>query len=174
MTARYALRGGPDGTLILVSKPRKRVAFAFGFLLLLGSLAAGFDAATDLSASRAPFTVLYFVLLVSTLGGALSVKKATVAPGVRHIPVRRTIAGLPFGREEITVRPGTEARITRSAGARAPYSLELWHPDGTTVLDSSSWRSELDPMGRRIAATLGIPFSEALSANGGRDTVAAE
>ena len=47
MTARYALRAGPDGTLILVSKPRKRLAFAFGFLLLIGALAAGFDAAAD-------------------------------------------------------------------------------------------------------------------------------
>jgi hypothetical protein len=172
VTARYALRAGPDGTLILVSKPRKRVAFAFGFLLLLGALAAGFDAATDLSAARAPLTVLYFVLLVSSLGGALSAKKTTVAPGVRHIPVRRTMAGLPFGREGIAVRPDAEVRITRSAGARAPYSLELWHPDGATVLDSSSWRGELEPMGRRIAATLGIPFTEALPASGGRDTVA--
>ena len=174
MTARYSLRPGPAGGLVLVSKARRRATFALGLVLLVGGFVVGFDPSTELSADRAPLTVLYAILMLSCLGGSLCARRLAVEPGAGKIAVRLTIAALPVALRQIEIREGTELRLTRVPGTRAPYSLELWHPDGATVLDSSSWRSELEPMGRRIAATLGIPFSEALPASGGRDTVAAE
>jgi hypothetical protein len=166
MTARYALRHGTDGGCLLVSKPRKRAAFAVGFALLLVGLLVGFDPATDLAPPRAPFTVLYLLLMLACLGGSLSVTTASVAPGARQIQVRRKISGVPAGGESIEVAAGSELAVRRSSGERGPYSLELRSGGEARVLDSSSWVSELEPMGRAVAGTLGIPFSAAVASGG--------
>jgi hypothetical protein len=166
MTARYALRLGTDGGCVLVSKPRKRAAFALGFLVLLGGMVAGFDPAADLAPARAPFTVLYLLLLLSCLGGSLSVTTAAIAPGARQIQVRRKIGGVPVGVESIEVAAGSELAVRRSGGERGPYSLELRSGGEARVLDASSWVSELEPVGRAVADTLGIPFFPAVASGG--------
>jgi hypothetical protein len=159
VTARYSLRSGPRGTLLLVSRPRKRIGFALAFLLLGGAALVGFDPARDLSAGRAPFTVIAFALTAGCLAGALATRTTTVDPGTRSLGTEQRIAGLRVGAESIDVAEGSELRIARPGGEHGPYQLELRRAEGTRVLDASSWVSELEPAGRKIAKALAIPFS---------------
>lgn len=152
---------------MLVTRPRKRAGFALGFLLLLGAAVVGFDASKDFSASRAPLTILSFALTAACLGGALSTRATAVTPGARRISTERRLAGIRIGGESFDLVAGSGLRITRPGGERGPYSLELNHRGGVAVLDSSSWLSELEPVGRRIAETLSIPFSAPRPPGGG-------
>lgn len=159
MTARYALRTAPDGTLLLATRARKRAGFALGFLLLVGATAAGFDPTRDLSGSRAPLTILVWTVGLACLGAALATRRTTIDPCHRTIVTERRVAGLRLGGERVELGGSGGLRISRPGGERGPYQLELEHAGGTLSLDSSSWLSELEPVGRRIAEALDLPLA---------------
>lgn len=158
MMARYGLRRGAAG-VCLATKTRRRLGFLLGFLVLLGAAVAGFDPTADLQPSRLPLTLLYLALLLSSLGGALSSQIVLAAPG--ELRFERRCAGLRIGLRRCPVEDGAEVRLSRLSAERTGYALEVGPPGNATPVDASSWKSELEPMGRELAAALGVPFRAA-------------
>jgi hypothetical protein len=158
VTARLAVRRRGPQRLVLVTKLRKRMGFGVGFALLLVAMLVSFDAGRDLTAERAPLTVLYVLLLLGSLGGCLATRVFVAEAGVAELVSEQRVAGLRIRLERLPVAGGAEVRVRRVSEGRGVFVLEVGPESGATVLDSSSWRSELEPTGRLVAEVLGIPF----------------
>jgi hypothetical protein len=156
MTARLRARRSEGGRLVLVSKVRKRLSFAATFAILAVALVMNLDPARDFAPTRAPLTVLYGLVLAATLHQALSDEILTADGAGRVVRRDRRLAGHIVRRSEYALPPSAEVRLRREG--RGPYVLEMDTTDGVVPVDTSSWRTELEPIGRDLAAALGLVF----------------
>ncbi len=155
MTARLGVRRGAGGSLVLGTRLRKRLGYAAGFVVLAIALALNLDVRRDFGPKRAPLTVLYGMLLAATLVAALHDRVLTVEPDGRGIRIEGRLAGRPMAHQRLQVAARAEVRLRRDGRV---HVLEVDTVDAAWVVDTSSWRSDLEPMGKELAAALGLPF----------------
>lgn len=156
MNANLRLPRRPRAEFRLVTKLTKRTEYAAALALLGVSMGVGWDPARDLSAERAPWTVLYIAVMAGCLVGTVAHRVVTVGRDPRVLSVERRVAGLVLRTERHLV--AEDAVVWLQSGRRPRFVLSIRSGGAVVTLDGSSWKSELEPMARALAAALGVGY----------------
>jgi hypothetical protein len=156
MTATLRVASSKEGGFCLRTRLWKRLRYALAAGLLVAALAVGLDLRGDFSPERAPGSVLYLALLAGATVASLADRVVAVEREPRALVVSHRILGRVYRTVRHEIPDGTPIRLRKEK--RNLFVLEVTTQDTPIVLDASSWKTELDPMGRRAAEALGLPY----------------
>jgi len=157
MTARFGMKRLAWGVR-LETRLLQRLGFLAGFLILTLGMVAGLDPDRDFSGPRAPLTLAYIAAMLACLAAAVAVRVLEVDGTTRELRTAWRVARLKVARRVRPVEEGALLRLRKLREERALFRLELEVGSGCFVIDTSSWRSELEPLGREISSLLRLPF----------------
>ena len=177
-------RTSPD-RLILETRLGNRLLYLALFLILLTSMLLSIDPGGDFTGGRIAGTVIFFLLLLLTLGLALYSWRMTADRGEGRLEIRLSLAFLPFSVRDLSMAQVDRVVLKRAvllrgrgaAGERSSAGSMRWitspgstrHELGTLYLevegkpirlDTSTESPLLGKTGNALAEFLDVPYAE--------------